>query len=232
VWVNRRRRPREREALVLDLSFTVSGVDIDDRAATPTLVFCLGVKATEPVHALALRTRVVIEARRRQCGGGEQQLLEEIFGPRENWARNVGPLTWAEIATLVPSFAGASAFDVRVPCTYDMEPASTKFLHLAVDGDIPLSFLFTGTAFINGPAGIGVVRLSQDLEASWQLPSTTWHEAMERAFPDARWVRLGPESFDRLARYKAVHALPTWDAALDHVLEGEGIDDWCRWVAE
>ena len=46
-----------------------------------------------------------------------------------------------------------------------------------------------------------------------------WKETLERYFRGTAWVRMPKASFDRLAAYKARHALATWGDALDALLE-------------
>jgi hypothetical protein len=47
-----------------------------------------------------------------------------------------------------------------------------------------------------------------------------WKQAIENHFPGSAWLRLRDDVFDRLVAYKARHALPTWEATLDELLEG------------
>ena len=54
---------------------------------------------------------------------------------------------------LVPSFTGATEFELPVPCTYDLEVAATKYLYALPDGEVPLSFHFSGTVFYRGDDG-------------------------------------------------------------------------------
>jgi predicted alpha-1,6-mannanase (GH76 family) len=42
---------------------------------------------------------------------------------------------------------------------------------------------------------------------------------LDRYFNGTAWLRLRKDRFDRLAAYKARHALPTWEAAIDRLLE-------------
>jgi hypothetical protein len=48
-----------------------------------------------------------------------------------------------------------------------------------------------------------------------------WKDTLEHHFPGTAWLRIGKERFDRLAAYKAQHALATWDEALDALLPEE-----------
>jgi hypothetical protein len=205
---------------VLDLAVAVDGVAIERHAAAPTLVFGLRVTAPldVPVHALLLRTRVVIEAGRRRYTDDERGRLVQVFGQPEQWRTTLRAVTWADVSTSVPGFAGTATVALWVPCSYDMDVAATAYLH-GVDGaDVPLAFRFSGTAFVRGLGGIAVVALSHDLEATWAMPAGTWPALMDAYFPDGRWLRLRPDRFDALARYRGERALPSWDATIDDLL--------------
>ena len=54
---------------------------------------------------------------------------------------------------LVPSFTGTTEFTVPVPCNYDLEVAATKYLHALPDGEVPLSFHFSGRSSTAARAG-------------------------------------------------------------------------------
>ena len=76
-------------------------------------------------------------------------------------------------------------------------------------GEVPLEFLFSGTVFYSDPVGrLQVGRIGWDKECDYRLPVRVWREMIDRHFPDAAWLRLGRESFDRLAAYKARGTLP------------------------
>ena len=67
-----------------------------------------------------------------------------------------------------------------------------------------------------------VASISWDREAEHRLPVTVWREAMDHHFRGTAWLRLRRESFDRLYAYKARHALASWDAAVDALLDERG----------
>jgi predicted alpha-1,6-mannanase (GH76 family) len=51
------------------------------------------------------------------------------------------------------------------------------------------------------------------------LPIAVWKEMMNHYFPDAAWLRLRRDVFDQLYAFRARRALPTWEAALEALLE-------------
>ena len=48
---------------------------------------------------------------------------------------------------------------------------------------------------------------------------------MDLYFPDSGWVRVGRDTLDRLQRFKAEQALPTWDQAFEVLLKQAEADD-------
>jgi hypothetical protein len=58
-----------------------------------------------------------------------------------------------------------------------------------------------------------------DCEASFGLPVSTWKQALENRFPGSAWLRLDREVFERLLAYKAGRTLPTWEAAINELLD-------------
>jgi len=47
---------------------------------------------------------------------------------------------------------------------------------------------------------------------------------MDRYFPNAGWLRLSRETIDRLQRFRAERALPTWEQAIEALLKEAGED--------
>src|SRR5207249_12333028 len=160
------------------------------RSGCSRLVFGLQLFANEPVHTIALRTRIVIDARRRRYTAEQQRTLSTLFGESTQWHSGMRAVQRADVATMVPGFAGDVTVGLWVPCTHDVDVAAAKYFD-GVDGaDVPVAFHFSGTAFVRGPAGIAVVRLSHELTTSWSMPAPTWRDLMEVHFPGFRWVRL------------------------------------------
>ena len=153
---------------------------------------------------------------------GEEHRLYELFGPTPQWGESLRPFLWTHVGATVPGFTGATEFDLPVPCTYDFEVAAAKYLHALGDGVIPLVLLFSGTVFSRGERGFVAEPVAWHAEASFRLPVATWRAVMDRYFPDSGWVRVDRATLDRLQRYKAERALPTWDEAVDRLLERRG----------
>lgn len=204
------------------LSFTILEARPAPAAAAPALVFRIriGHEPRTPVHALALRVQVQIEAPRRRYSSQERARLYELFGREPEWSRNLRAITWTQASTVVPAFEGTTEVDLPVPCTYDLEVASAKYLHALREGDISLLFLFTGTAFAVRGGALAAEPVPWDRQATFRLPARTWHEAMDTFFPGGGWIRLQRDTLDRLQAFRGSQAVITWDEAIDVLLQG------------
>ena len=203
-----------------ELVFDCLGVRSDPYAAGPTLNFRLRIAETtgERVHAIALRVQLRIEPQKRRYSDDEAQQLDGLFGDRARWADTQRPLQFAEAAVMVPSFSGSVEVDVPVPCTYDLEIASTSYFHALDDGDVPLVLLFSGTLVSRGATGFSVTRVPWDKEAACRVPVSEWRAMMDRFFPNSGWLRLDLHTLKALGAYKNARALPTWEGAIEALL--------------
>ena len=192
------------------------------RAAAPTLRFTLN--ASEPsgreVYTIALTAQVNIEPARRAYDAETRERLVELFGEPERWGATTRSLPWARADVLVPSFTGATAFVLDVPCTYDLELAAAKYFDSLTDGDVPLAFHFNGTVLYRGDEDrLQVVPLAWSTTAQYRLPVEIWRAMMDAHYPGGRWIRLDAETLERLARRKAERGLTSYDAAVADLLE-------------
>ncbi len=206
-----------------DLNFQVEGADMLPYAAVPTLAFALRVenRGGEPVRSIILNTQIRILPAQRPYTGDEQQRLVEVFGEARRWGETLKSMLWAHTTLMVPAFTGSTLVEMPLPCTYDFEVVSAKYFAALEDGEIPLEFLFSGTLFYDGRAGLQAARISWEKEASYRLPAALWHSLMESYFPNSAWLRLRKDIFDRLYRYKTRAGLATWEDAVERLLRGQ-----------
>jgi Family of unknown function (DUF6084) len=193
-------------------------------AATPTLAFAIRIAELTGagVHAVALRCQIRIEPQRRMYTGAEKDRLVDLFGEAPRWTETLKPVQLATVSVMVPGFAGETEAVVPVPCSYDLEIASTRYFHALEDGTVSLLLLFSGTAFLENGTGYTVEQLPWTAESRYRLPVAVWREMVERDFPNAAWLRCSRETLDALARYRSRHALPTWDRTLEALLASAG----------
>jgi hypothetical protein len=203
-----------------DLIFGCTGASADRYAVTPTLSFQLTITERSGVrlHAIALRCQIRIEPHRRRYSAAEAERLHDLFGDPSRWADTVKPIQLATVTTMVPAFSGVTEVEVPVPCTYDLEVASARYLHGLDDGTVPMIMLFSGTVFIATETGYSVELVPWSAEATYRMPVTVWQGLVDAHFPGSAWLRCSHETIDALSSFKAKHALPTWDATLTALL--------------
>jgi hypothetical protein len=201
------------------LTFACTGARPEPYAAGPSLQLDVRVRADRPVHTVALRTQIRIEPRRRRYTASEEERLTDLFGEPARWGETLNPLQLATVASLVPGFTGATTAQLAVPLTYDLDVATTKYLHGLDDGDVPLLLLFSGTVFHGPPDRVQVAMVPWHEEAAYRLPVAVWRAAMDAHFPDAGWVRLRRETLEALRAYRSERVLPTWDDAVERLLK-------------
>jgi hypothetical protein len=204
-----------------ELAFAVEGAGRLEHAATPTLCFALRIEsAGAPVRSILLDTQIQIAARRRPYDAAAHDRLFELFGAPSEWGTTLRTLLWTRTTLVVPPFSGSTVVQLPVACSYDLEVTASRYFDALADGDVPLEFLFSGAIFYSGASGqLQTVRISWNHEAEYRLPVRVWKETMEHHFRGTAWLRVRKESFDRLSAYKSRRALPSWDDALDSLLE-------------
>jgi hypothetical protein len=208
---------------VPDLEFRVQRARAMPFAAAPTIGFELEVANAdggEPVHSGVIRAQIQIDAVRRRYDPDEQAALVELFGEPERWSTTLRSMLWTHATFGLPQFTGRAVVELPVPCTFDFNVAATKYFHGVSSGDIPLSFLFSGTVFYESglERTLLVSPVSWDKEARFRLPVETWREMMDHYYPNGAWLRLRRDTFERLAEFKRRCGIPTWEEAVERLL--------------
>jgi len=200
-----------------DLNFSIDSIRVEPHAAAPTLVFRLHISESSGVrvHAGLLRCLLQIDPRGRRYTPSEGDGLLELFDCPERWIDTVRPIFWTQVAIVVPQFEREVDVDVPVPCTYDVEVASAKYFNALEGGEIPVTMMFSGTMFVAAEDRVHATPVAWDKEARFRLPVSTWRELMAAYFGDSAWIRLRRDSFDALCRFRAVRALPSWEATVE-----------------
>src|SRR5579863_9493895 len=205
-----------------DLNFEITGAEVVPYSVLPTLIFKLGianVSEEERIHNVNLKCQIMLSVTKRRYTAAEKARLQDLFGTPERWGETLRAFLWTHVTTVVPRFSGSTVVDLSVPCSYDFEVVSTKYFNALEDGEIPLTFLFSGTIFYAGAAGnIQIAQISWSKEATYRLPVALWKEAIASSFPNSAWIRLPKDVFDQLYQYKIAHGLPTWEAAFERLL--------------
>jgi hypothetical protein len=205
-----------------DLNFQVYEAGVEPYAAAPLLVFKLGIanaEPDEPIHTVALRCQIQIEAARRRYSAEEQERLRDLFGEPERWSQTLRAMLWTHTSIIVTQFAGSAVVDPPVPCTFDFNVAATKYFAGLEGGEIPLCLQFSGTIFYEAEDGaLQVAQIPWSKETRYRLPIRVWHDIMGVYYPNGAWLRLRRDVFDRLHRFKMRSGLPTWEQTLESLL--------------
>jgi hypothetical protein len=218
-----------------DLNFAVERAEPLAHAAAPQLVFKLAISARDDdadtdaearagpaaIAAVALRCQVRIEPARRRYRPGEQERLLDLFGTPDRWGQTLRSLVWTQTGLMVPAFTGRTVVDLPVPCSFDFNVAATKYFHALEEDAVSLTLLFSGSVFYVEPEEdrLQVSPISWDKETTFRLPIAVWKEMMELYYPNSAFLCLRRDVFDQLSLYKSRQGLPTWEQALERLLE-------------
>lgn len=209
-----------------DLNFQVIGAEPQCHAAEPMLLFQLRISESlpadappTPIHSIALRCQIRIEPARRHYEPRDRERLLDLFGTPERWGQTLRPMLWTHASILVPAFNGTGQTELPVPCSFDFNLAATKYFDALQGGDLPLSFLFSGTIFHeSAEQTLQVAPIPWDKEAAFRLPVAAWRGLIDRYYPNTAWLQLHKDVFDRLSLYKSRAGLPTWEDAMERLL--------------
>ena len=205
-----------------ELALEVVDAAVALHVATPTLHFKL--RADEltgrEVYMVALSTLIHIDPGLRSHDAESRELLVDLFGTPERWAATTTSIVWAQVDTLVPSFTSSTELTVPVPCNYDLEVAATKYLYALPDGEVPLSFHFSGRIFYRGEDGRLQVVMVPWTSAVYRLPVATWRRMIDQHYPGSGYIRVQEDTLRRLQLRKAQRGLPTFDGAVAELLDG------------
>jgi hypothetical protein len=207
---------------VPNLSFHIESAEPVRFAAAPMIAFQLCIDNAEPteqIRNILLECQVRIEAVQRRYDKGEQAALYDLFGEPSQWSRTLHSMLWTNINTSVPAFQGSIEIPLQVPCTFDLNVAATKYWYGLDAGEVPLTFLFSGTIFYESEEGfVQVSRIPWEREATFRLPVAVWQLMMDEYYPNSAWLNLRRDVFDKLYQYKMAHSIPTWEQALENLL--------------
>ena len=208
-----------------DLAFRIEGAEAAQMAAGPQIIFKLRVTNADPaetIHSVVLRCQVQLEVTRRRYSAEEQEHLRDLFGEPERWSQTLRNLLWTHVNVNIPAFTGETLVDLPVPCTFDFNVGATKYFHGLEEGLVPLCLMFSGTVFYTrGAEGLQAAPIAWDKEARFSLPVKVWQEMMDTYYPNSAWLRVRRDIFDRLYEYKVRNGIPTWEQALERMLEAE-----------
>jgi len=104
----------------------------------------------------------------------------------------------------------------------DFNVGATKYFHGLGDGDVPLCVMFSGTVFYaHDGEHMQVSPISWEKEARFSMPVKVWREMIDTYYPNTAWLCLRRDIFERLYEYKVRHGIPTWEQALESMMQAE-----------
>ena len=208
----------------VDVDFTCLGVEPDRYGAGPAVVFRMRAfeRSGARVHALALRCQVRVEPLRRRYSEVEGEAVADLFGDRSRWGTSMKPLQLEFLTEILPGFVHQRDFELRMPCSYDVDVAGHKYLAALEDGVVPLLLLFSGTVFTGTATALQVLPVPWHKEATVRMPVAVWQAAMDVHFPNQAWLRLPRPTYRRLAGYRSTHGLVGWQEAVERLLAEAG----------
>ena len=208
-----------------ELKFAVERAEPVLHAASPELALTLVVRSSDSasVQGVLLGCQVRIETARRRYDDTEAARTFELFGERSRWGRTQQSLLWSRSTLLVPPFSGETEVTLGLPCSWDFELATTKYLEGLADGVIPLLLLFSGTLFLEGSEqSLQALPLAHTCECRFALPLAAYRSTIAHYFPNRSPLALDRAVFERLHRYKLASGAPSWEAAISRLLDREG----------
>ena len=195
------------------------------RVMAPTLRFRLRITepSQRPVFMIALSAVITVEPSKRSYDEATRSKLVELFGEPERWATTTVNFRWTAFDTVVPAFTETTEIDVAIPCTYDLEVAAAKYFHGLADGQAPVRFHFSGRVYYDaGDGRLQYVQVPWDCSVRFAMPVEAWKKAIAEAYPYRGWIPLDTATIERLQRLKVDRGLPTFDAAVEHLLADDG----------
>jgi hypothetical protein len=204
-----------------DINFNIEDAEPVRFGASPQIDFKLRISNDSGVviQSVLLKCQIDLEVSRRHYSAAEQQHLADLFGEPSRWGETLRRMLWANTNVIVPSFEEIILLDVLVPCTFDFNIGATKYF-AGLQGDIPLSFYFSGTIFYSGRNGsLQAGQISWEKEAFYRMPVRIWQDMMDAYYPNTAWLCLQRDAFDRLVAYKTRHGIPTFEQTLMRLME-------------
>jgi hypothetical protein len=203
------------------LHFRALGAQASHAYATPTIELMTEIACDEAyeIRTVTLNVDVRIAAARRRYDDAEQERLRELFGDVSQWAHSLRSLQWMHGSLNVPRFSASTTVRIPLPCSYDFEVASAKYLSALESGEIPVDVLFSGTVFYCAEdGGLQTAMIPWESEVSLRIPIDTWREAVDAAFPETCWIRFNRSTLTKLQAYRSRQGHADWDATFDALL--------------
>jgi hypothetical protein len=204
------------------MSFEVLGAAHEPFAAQPTLRFELSVSepTDRPIYAVSLTAQIMFDPARREYDAVTREDLYELFGSPDRWPATTRSFLWCHASTLVHSFTGATTFGLEVPCTADLEVTAARYVAALPDGEVPLTFHFTGRVLYAGAERqVQVVHLPWSTMAQYRMPVSVWKAMIKHHHGNSGFALLHDDTLTGLKKYKRERGLHSFDGCVAELLE-------------
>ena len=189
-------------------------------AVVPTIALELRIASNQAVSGLDLRCQIMIDVPSRAHSSAERTRLTDLYRLAGEATGPARPLLWAHTSANVPAFDRQCTVDLTVPVSFDFDVAVTKYVQDLDADSIPLRLQFSGMIFYRGGREqLQIARIPWTTEAGGQLPLRVVQSLRDRYYPGSAWLRMPQATFDRLRDYKRRASLPSWERALDRLLD-------------
>ena len=204
------------------MTFEVLGAAHEPFAAQPTLRFEMGVSepSNREIYAISVTAQINFDPARREYDAETRAALFEIFGAPERWPSTTRSFLWTHSTAMVHSFSGAITFGLEVPCTADLEVVASRYVSALPDGEVPLTFHFTGRILYQGPnRQVQVVHIPWDTSCQYRMPVATWKTMIQHHHGESGFALLHNDTMHGLMDYKRARGLHSLDACVADLLE-------------
>jgi hypothetical protein len=206
-----------------ELNFQINRVETATRGLVPLMHFSLEVHTDNPaesVQGLILNAQIQIQSPQRVYNAAEKERLVDLFGTPERWGQTLRNRLWTHATCTVGAFTGVAEAIIPVPCTFDLNIAATKYFYALDDGEVPLLFLFSGSAFyLSAEGALQLERISWNKECTYRMPVQKWKDLMEEHYPNNAWLYLKRDIFERLYEYRRSNGIATWEQTIEALLD-------------
>jgi len=140
----------------------------------------------------------------------------------ERWGQTLRNRLWTHADASVGQFAGRVEINLTVPCTFDLNIASTKYFYALENGEVSLLFLFSGSVFYETATGsLQIERISWNKECVYRMPVRNWKALLDGHYAGTGWLTLQKDVFERLYAYKRRNGIATWEQTIEQLLDKE-----------
>ena len=212
---------------MVDLDFAVEDVEVERHAVAPLLQFTLRVTNTDagaPVHNVMLKCQIRIEPTRRHLWPHRSTICSsDLFGTPERWGQTLQSILWTHSNILVPGIRDANAWSsfrflaasISISLRRNISTASKTAKFRSFSCSAARSFIATPSDDLQ------IDQIAWTKESAYRLPVRVWRSMMDHYYPQTTWLCLRRDAFDELYRYKRARGLPSFETALDELLDAK-----------